>query len=255
MTSLIPSPVLQFSDGDGKPFAGGSIAVYEPGTFTPLSTYVDSGGTVPNANPVVLDADGRCVMYGHGRLRLILFDAAENLIWDGETAAYLNEDVISPVMLPVVGAATLAEARRLLGVDDAIQTAVDNIELMPGPAGPTGVAGPQGPQGVPGATGGTGGGSSSEISKGNPGWFFMPDTGFLMQFGNDSTDGGGSKTVPFSRGFTSLISVTAVTVDNPVNLVLRCANMTPNWFTVFIEDTDNHGGVGSKFNWMAVGYV
>jgi hypothetical protein len=32
---LLPAPELQFCDADGKPYAGGSLATYIPGTSTP----------------------------------------------------------------------------------------------------------------------------------------------------------------------------------------------------------------------------
>lgn len=254
MTSLIPSPVLQFCDGNGKPFAGGFIAVYEPGTFNPLSTYVESTGAVPNSNPVILDADGRCVMYGRGRLRLILSDSAGNLIWDGETEAYLGDSVISAVMLPVVGAATLAEARRLMGIDEAIALAVANISLMPGPQGIQGPMGPQGPQGNPGPQG-TAADTNNHLERGNPGYLLMPDTGFMLAFGRDTTDYSGVKTVSYAKPFNGVISVTAVTVDNPINLVLRVININNNTSTFGVEDTDNTHGFPCAFCWQAVGWV
>ena len=39
--------------------AGGLIYTYQAGTSTPLATYTDNGGTVANANPIVLDSAGR----------------------------------------------------------------------------------------------------------------------------------------------------------------------------------------------------
>lgn len=49
----------QFFDNSGNPLAGGKIFTYTAGSSTKQTTYSDSAGTVPNANPVVLDADGR----------------------------------------------------------------------------------------------------------------------------------------------------------------------------------------------------
>ena len=59
MALLSPSPYLQFSDNNGVPLAGGTIATYQAGTLTPAATYTDYQGYIPNANPVVLDEGGR----------------------------------------------------------------------------------------------------------------------------------------------------------------------------------------------------
>jgi hypothetical protein len=62
MASVLLSSVgngQQFFDNNGVPLAGGLIYTYQAGTSTPLATYTDNGGTVANANPIVLDSSGR----------------------------------------------------------------------------------------------------------------------------------------------------------------------------------------------------
>jgi hypothetical protein len=113
--TLLPSPELQFCDANGVPFAGGTLATYTPGTTTPKNTWADQGGTVLNANPIVLDAAGRCIVWGSGVYRTILSDAAGNLVWD-----QLSTTIVSQAMAPVVMAPTIAEAVRLLGIQDLI---------------------------------------------------------------------------------------------------------------------------------------
>ena len=49
----------QFFDNSGVPLAGGLLYTYEAGTTTPATTYTSSAGTIPNTNPIVLDAAGR----------------------------------------------------------------------------------------------------------------------------------------------------------------------------------------------------
>ena len=49
----------QFFADSGAALTGGLLYVYSAGTTTPVTTYSDSAGTVPNANPIVLDAAGR----------------------------------------------------------------------------------------------------------------------------------------------------------------------------------------------------
>lgn len=72
----------QFLDANGVPLAGGTINTYIPGTTTNVTTYKDSGYSIPNTNPIVLDAAGRCVMWGDGLFRLVLKDSLGNLIYD-----------------------------------------------------------------------------------------------------------------------------------------------------------------------------
>ena len=62
MLTVTPVPVLQFFDDQGAPLAGGLLYSYLSGTSTPHATYSDAAGT-PNANPLVLDAAGRGIVY------------------------------------------------------------------------------------------------------------------------------------------------------------------------------------------------
>jgi hypothetical protein len=62
MASVLLSPYgngQQFFDDNGVPLAGGLIYTYQAGSSTPLVTYTTNGGTIANANPIVLDASGR----------------------------------------------------------------------------------------------------------------------------------------------------------------------------------------------------
>lgn len=57
------SPNQQFFDNSGSVLAGGKVCTFQAGTTTPLTSYSDSAGTVPNANPVVLDSSGRGTIF------------------------------------------------------------------------------------------------------------------------------------------------------------------------------------------------
>lgn len=62
MASVLLSPFgngQQFFDDNGTPLSGGLIYTYQAGSSTPLATYTDNAGNIPNANPIVLDASGR----------------------------------------------------------------------------------------------------------------------------------------------------------------------------------------------------
>lgn len=60
---LTPPPKMQFIGDDGLPLAGGKVYTYAKGTTTPLATYTTSAGGTANANPVILDAEGRAAIW------------------------------------------------------------------------------------------------------------------------------------------------------------------------------------------------
>jgi hypothetical protein len=55
---LMPMPVIQFSDVNGTPLAGGFIYTYQASTSINQATYTDSTGTTVNTDPIVLNAAG-----------------------------------------------------------------------------------------------------------------------------------------------------------------------------------------------------
>jgi hypothetical protein len=62
MANVFLSPILngtQFTDAVGRPLVGGSVEVYQAGTYTPANTFSDIDGTIVNANPMLFDASGR----------------------------------------------------------------------------------------------------------------------------------------------------------------------------------------------------
>ena len=62
MATVLLSPVgngPQFFDNNGLPLSGGLIYTYQAGSSTPATTYTTNSGTIPNSNPIILDAAGR----------------------------------------------------------------------------------------------------------------------------------------------------------------------------------------------------
>ncbi|MHB8654750.1 MAG: hypothetical protein ACYDA9_12820 [Terriglobia bacterium] len=55
---FLPVPKGQYFGATGAPLSGGKVCTYAAGTNTPLASYTDSTGSVPNANPVILDSGG-----------------------------------------------------------------------------------------------------------------------------------------------------------------------------------------------------
>lgn len=84
--SLLPMGVQQFFDNNGNPLTSGTVSFYFPSTTTNKVTWQDAGETIPNTNPIVLDAGGKAIIYGQGTYRQIVKDRNNNLIWDAVTA-------------------------------------------------------------------------------------------------------------------------------------------------------------------------
>jgi hypothetical protein len=111
----VVTPLLQWVDANGKPYANGTITTYIPGTGTPKTTWVDPDGAFANENPLTLDVLGRSQMWGDGAYRLVVADVLGNPIAD-ITATTL----VSAAMYPVVNAPTIEDALDMLGVNTAI---------------------------------------------------------------------------------------------------------------------------------------
>jgi hypothetical protein len=81
------SPVgngINFLGVTGQPLAGGKLYTYQAGSSTPLATYQDYNGLIPNANPIILGTDGRIsgeIWFSAGyNYKLVLKDASDVLI-------------------------------------------------------------------------------------------------------------------------------------------------------------------------------
>lgn len=87
--ALLPNGRQQFLDANGVPLVAGLVYTYVPATTTQKTTWSDSAGTVPNMNPIVLDAAGEASIYGIGDYRQLVRDSVGNTIWDEVTSAPL----------------------------------------------------------------------------------------------------------------------------------------------------------------------
>jgi len=82
MARSIPTPKHQFFDNNGDPLSGGKLYSYVAGTTTPLATYTDAVGDTQNANPVILDSEGRAnVFIGNANYKFKLTDSNDVEIW------------------------------------------------------------------------------------------------------------------------------------------------------------------------------
>jgi len=96
MTTLVniaPVPKFQFSQ-NGVPLNGGKLFTYAAGTMNKLATYTDQSGGTPNANPIILDANGQgdCWLASGVAYKLILSPSTDT---DPPTNPYWTEDNIT----------------------------------------------------------------------------------------------------------------------------------------------------------------
>lgn len=83
--TILPQARTVFLDNNNIPISGGFVYMYVPNTTTPKTTWQDVGETTPNSNPIILDSQGSCLLYGSGQYTQEVHDSLGNLIWTGLT--------------------------------------------------------------------------------------------------------------------------------------------------------------------------
>ena len=111
-TSICPYPRFKAFTASGIPLVGGKLYTYKPGTTTPTTTYTDSTGATPNANPVVLDSNGEADVWLAGFVKLVLQDSVGNQIWakDNISMQYFGAATSSPWVLANLANLTYSNA-------------------------------------------------------------------------------------------------------------------------------------------------
>jgi hypothetical protein len=135
MATLPPEFSPQFLTDAGLPAAGHWLYTYESGTTTPKTTYTNQAGSSANANPIVLDAAGRCLLWlGTGEYTFVLKTAAGVTIWtrddvggvaEATTGDYLplaGGTMTGPIVLPG-NASSALQAVPKQQLDSSIATA------------------------------------------------------------------------------------------------------------------------------------
>lgn len=200
--ALLPVPELQFIDGDGNPLSGGTVTTYVPGTTTPKNTWTDQAQTALNTNPIILNSDGRCIIFADGDYRIVLRDAVGNEIYD-----QISSTVISAALYPVVSAPTIADAKVLLGIDGSISSeataraAADTAEQTARIAADNALGVRIDNEVTARAAGDAN--LQAQITA-LPGGATSPlPAGYTMRFGSTVSDSGGNFSVTFSPPFAS----------------------------------------------------
>src|ERR1700761_7559886 len=117
--TLLQSPVQQFLDANGNPYAGASLSVFVPATTTPATTWLDQAQTTPNSNPIVLNSAGECTIWASGSYRFQLHDALGNLVFDQVTAC---NPAVSAAMAPFLALGSPTAGLAFLGGDLVLPT-------------------------------------------------------------------------------------------------------------------------------------
>lgn len=122
VTSL-PWFYQQFCDSNGVPLAAGYIETKAAGTSNDKATYIDAEGTTANANPVVLDAAGMCLMFLQaGPYDFYVYDVDDNLIRTIEginsLSSTVNVDRTTDLSALAAGETTIVQTNGRLSVND-----------------------------------------------------------------------------------------------------------------------------------------
>lgn len=82
-TTLMPVPKQQYFAIAGIPLFGGKVYTYDAGGSNPRLTYTDSAGTIPQANPIILNGRGEpnSPIFWSGAYRVEVRDALNNLVY------------------------------------------------------------------------------------------------------------------------------------------------------------------------------
>ena len=122
MAKLAPVLRQRFLDANGNPLSGGKVFSYLAGTNTPTATFTDQSGATPNANPVILDANGEAnIWIGAGSYKFILTNSDDVQQWVVDTVMGTDD-------APASEAASLAQAAQAVAeqAKDDAETAETN---------------------------------------------------------------------------------------------------------------------------------
>ncbi len=81
------------TDTSGEPLDGGLVYSYEGGTNTPKTLYTKQDKTATATNPVVLDANGRALLFGDGGYKLVIKTSAGGLLYTYDNLVLGTQDL------------------------------------------------------------------------------------------------------------------------------------------------------------------
>jgi hypothetical protein len=100
MGQIAPLGKAKYFDSNGVPLAGGKLYTYAAGTTAPLATYSDKAETAPNANPIILDANGEATIFlSSAAYKFVLKTPADVTMWTVDGIATINDGSITNAKL------------------------------------------------------------------------------------------------------------------------------------------------------------
>lgn len=73
----VESLIAGLTNSSGQPLAGGKIYTYSCGTTSNKTTWQDSGKVTPHANPIILDAEGKKLVFADGCYKFRIDNSAD----------------------------------------------------------------------------------------------------------------------------------------------------------------------------------
>jgi hypothetical protein len=148
---LVPLvPLLQILTQQGVVGSGYKINTYVGGSVsTPLTTYTDSTGTVPNSNPILCDSAGRYPLawVPAGTLtKIVLTDASNNIIPNGtfDNLPAINDLSALLSTPPAIGGSTPAAGSFTTLSASSTVSGAGFTSFLSSPPGPIGTTAPVG---------------------------------------------------------------------------------------------------------------
>lgn len=117
------NPKVTFFDDNGDPLSAGTVTFELPGTGTPLDSYSDADLTIPNSNPVVLDAAGRATIFLNPRIgyKITVQDYLGNTI-------YTQDNITEPTQVLSISVDGTQWVGQLNGFSSQIGSIGDSLE-------------------------------------------------------------------------------------------------------------------------------
>jgi len=84
------------TDSSGDALAGGLVYTYSAGTTTNKTTWTESDKSVAAANPVVLDANGRALIFADGNYKFVVKDSDDVTLYTWDNLEYNFQGIILP---------------------------------------------------------------------------------------------------------------------------------------------------------------
>jgi len=237
-------PKARFADLNFNPLSGGLLYSYVAGTSTPLPTYTDASGTVPNTNPVVLDSSGYAnIWLGSGTYKFILTDSLGVQQWSQDNYPGSLAQGFGGTVLPISANTNITST-----YNNSVIIASGTISLNLQPAATAGqgfvfsvynngvgviTIDPSGAETINGAATLTlSAGESVLVDCSGTAWF-----GLFKRITPPVTAKTAAYTVLAGDNY-SLIEVNASTATKDLPVTLPSTATVPNGFTVTVKKTD-----------------